>query len=55
MTDYDRCSRCGDTLISDGTEQADFATMCPECDEEYRAELMGDTSEPFPMPGEETT
>ncbi len=44
----DRCSRCGDTLIADGTEEADWATMCPDCDEEYRAELSGDQSEPLP-------
>lgn len=43
----DRCSRCGDTLIADGTEEADWATMCPDCDEEYRAELNGDQSEPL--------
>lgn len=45
MSDFDRCSRCGDTLIADGTEEADWATMCPECDEEHRAELIGDQSD----------
>ncbi len=44
----DRCSRCGITLIADGTEEADFATMCDYCDDEYRAELNGDSSDPFP-------
>lgn len=44
-SDFDRCSRCGDTLIADGTEEADWATMCPECDEEHRAELSGDQSD----------
>lgn len=42
---FDRCSRCGDMLVADGTEDADWATMCPECDEEHRAELDGDQSD----------
>lgn len=40
--DYDRCGRCGETLIADGTEEADWTTLCPECDEEWRAEMSGD-------------
>ena len=43
--DFDRCSRCGDTLMADGTEEADWATMCPECDKEHWAELSGDQSD----------
>lgn len=43
----DQCCRCGDTLIGNGTEDADWGTMCPDCFEEYRAELSGDRSEPL--------
>lgn len=47
MPDYDRCAGCGKTLIADGTEEADFATLCPDCQEEWLVELNGDQDEPL--------